>query len=60
MRSCRTFHWYRSLLCFLALLNIKPGQTWQDAEQRLIGITPMMKFSNMNYGSDYAPNTRGS
>ncbi|BAQ10185.1 type II site-specific deoxyribonuclease [Bacillus sp. OxB-1] len=48
----------RSALCLLALLNIGPDQTWQDAEQVLIGITPIMEFSKENYGRSYAPNSR--
>lgn len=48
----------RSALCLLALLNIGPDQTWQDAEPRLIGITPIMEFSKEKYGRVYKPNTR--
>ncbi|MGO4548088.1 BsuBI/PstI family type II restriction endonuclease [Paenibacillus sp. 2TAB23] len=48
----------RSALCLLAILNIAPGDTWKDAENPLIGITPMMDFSRTNYGKEYAPNTR--
>ncbi|WP_346234879.1 BsuBI/PstI family type II restriction endonuclease [Lysinibacillus telephonicus] len=48
----------RSALCLLALLNIGPEDTWQQAQQRLIGITPMMEFSKEKYGKEYAPNTR--
>jgi hypothetical protein len=33
-------------------------KTWAQAENPLIGITPMMDFSRKNYGKDYAPNTR--
>jgi len=42
----------------LALLKLNPEKTWQQAENPLIGITPMMEFSRKHYGSDYAPNTR--
>jgi hypothetical protein len=48
----------RSALCLLALLNLTPEKTWAQAENPLIGITPMMNFSRKNYGKDYAPNTR--
>lgn len=48
----------RSALCLLALLNITPDKTWNDAENPLIGITPMMDFSREHYGKNYAPNTR--
>lgn len=48
----------RSALCLLALLNLTPGKTWAQAENPLIGITPMMEFSRKQYNKDYAPNTR--
>jgi len=48
----------RSALCLLALLNLTPEKTWAQAENPLIGITPMMDFSRKHYGKDYAPNTR--
>ncbi|OGP70682.1 MAG: restriction endonuclease [Deltaproteobacteria bacterium RBG_13_60_28] len=48
----------RSALCLLALLNLTPEKTWAQAENPLIGITPMMEFSRKRYGKDYAPNTR--
>lgn len=48
----------RSALCLLALLNLTPDKEWQDAESRLIGITPMMDFAREQYGKEYAPNTR--
>ncbi|MFH1060747.1 MAG: BsuBI/PstI family type II restriction endonuclease [Pseudomonadota bacterium] len=48
----------RSALCLLALLNLTPNRTWADAENPLMGITPMMDFSRDHYGKDYAPNTR--
>lgn len=48
----------RSALCLLALLNLTPEKTWAQAENPLIGITPMMEFSRKHYGKDYAPNTR--
>lgn len=48
----------RSALCLLALLNLTPDKNWQDAESRLIGITPMMDFAREHYGKEYAPNTR--
>ena len=40
------------------LLNLTPEKTWAQAENPLIGITPMMEFSRNHYGKDYAPNTR--
>ena len=48
----------RSALCLLALLNLTSEKTWAQAENPLIGITPMMEFSRKHYGKDYAPNTR--
>ena len=48
----------RSALCLLALLNLTPEKTWAQAENPLVGITPMMEFSRKHYGRDYAPNTR--
>ncbi len=32
----------RSALCLLALLNLTPGKAWADAENQLVGITPIM------------------
>lgn len=48
----------RSALCLLAILNLTPDKTWSESENPLIGITPMMEFSRVNYGKEYAPNTR--
>jgi hypothetical protein len=48
----------RSALCLLALLNLTPAKTWAQAENPLVGITPMMTFSRNHYGKGYAPNTR--
>jgi hypothetical protein len=48
----------RSALCLLALLNLTPGKTWADAENPLVGITPIMDWAREYYGKEYAPNTR--
>lgn len=48
----------RSALCLLALLNLTPGKKWSDAENPLIGITPIMDWARKHYGKTYAPNTR--
>ncbi len=48
----------RSALCLLALLNLTPEKTWVQAENPLIGITPVMDWSRDHYGKDYAPNSR--
>ncbi|MHB1676807.1 MAG: BsuBI/PstI family type II restriction endonuclease [Sulfuriferula sp.] len=48
----------RSALCLLALLNLTPGKAWADAENPLVGITPIMDWSREHYEKKYAPNTR--
>lgn len=48
----------RSSLTLLALLNLSPNKKWQNAENPLIGITPIMDWARDNYKKDYAPNTR--
>jgi len=46
----------RSALCLLALLNLTPGKAWADAENPLVGITPIMDWAREHYGKEYAPN----
>lgn len=48
----------RTALCLLALVNVTPTRRWSDAEEPMIGITPIMDWSKAHYGRDYAPNTR--
>ena len=48
----------RSALCLLALLNLTKEKAWTDAENPLVGITPMMEFARDHYDRQYAPNTR--
>lgn len=48
----------RSALTLLALLDLKPGMPWPEANAPLRGITPMMEFIKDHYGKAYAPNTR--
>ena len=48
----------RSVLSLLALLNLTPGKAWADAENPLVGITPIMGWAREHYGKEYAPNTR--
>lgn len=48
----------RSALTFLSLLGLKPNDTWGDASDPLMGITPMMEFFAKHYAKQYAPNTR--
>lgn len=48
----------RSALSLLALLNLTPEKTWAEADNQLIGITPIMDWIRQHYQKDYAPNTR--
>jgi len=48
----------RSALCLLALLNLTPAKTWAEAENPLLGITPIMDWIRDHYKKIYAPNTR--
>jgi len=48
----------RSALCLLALLNLTPGTAWADAQNPLVGITPIMNWAREHYDKEYAPNTR--
>lgn len=48
----------RTALCLLALLNLTPGKPWEQAENPLIGITPIMDWARKHYQKEYAPNTR--
>jgi hypothetical protein len=48
----------RSALTLLSLLGLKPADSWEDATDPLMGITPMMDFFQEHYGKKYAPNTR--
>ncbi|MBL8049058.1 MAG: Eco57I restriction-modification methylase domain-containing protein [Chthonomonas sp.] len=48
----------RSALTLLALVNLTPDKSWDEAASTPIGITPMMDFMKTAYGKDYAPNTR--
>lgn len=48
----------RSALCLLALLNLTPSTAWADAQNPLVGITPIMDWAREHYGKEYAPNTR--
>lgn len=54
----RAQHNERSALCLLALLNLRPGKAWANAENPLVGITPIMDWARKHYGKEYAPNTR--
>jgi adenine-specific DNA-methyltransferase len=48
----------RSALTLLSLLNVQPQNSWADAKDPLLGITPMMEFFARHYGKRYKPNTR--
>src|SRR4030042_1609725 len=48
----------RSALTLLSLLGLKPYDTWDKANDPLMGITPMMEFFSEHYAKQYAPNTR--
>jgi type II restriction enzyme len=50
----------RSALCLLAILNLGPQKKnkWFQAENPLIGVTPIMDWIRENYKKNYAPNTR--
>jgi len=48
----------RSALCLLALVNLTPEKSWSQAENPLLGITPIMDWIREHYNKDYAPNTR--
>ena len=48
----------RSALCLLALLDLTPSKSWLNAENPLIGITPIMEWARQYYAKEYAPNSR--
>ena len=48
----------RSALCLLALLDLKPSDSWSNAKHPLMGITPIMDWVREHYDRPYAPNTR--
>jgi adenine-specific DNA-methyltransferase len=48
----------RSALTLLALLDLKPTDSWDAVVSPLMGITPMMEFMAKHYGKVYKPNTR--
>lgn len=47
-----------SALTLLALLNLKPDTPWTDAQNPLMGITPIMDWCRDHYNTTYKPNTR--
>ena len=48
----------RSALTLLALLDLPPGREWADAQNPLLGITPIMDWVRQHYGRTYRPNSR--
>jgi hypothetical protein len=48
----------RSALCLLALVNLSIEKTWAQAENPMMGITPIMDWVRDHYKTAYAPNTR--
>jgi BsuBI/PstI restriction endonuclease domain/BsuBI/PstI restriction endonuclease HTH domain len=48
----------RSALCLLALLNLTPQKKWVEAENPLMGITPIMDWIRVHHKKTYAPNSR--
>lgn len=48
----------RTALCLLCLLDMTPDKSWDQADNPLVGITPIMSWSRQYYRKDYAPNTR--
>ncbi|HTV54291.1 MAG TPA: BsuBI/PstI family type II restriction endonuclease [Terriglobia bacterium] len=48
----------RSAFSLLALLDLRPDRAWADAQNPLIGITPIMDWIREHYQKPYAPNTR--
>lgn len=54
----REQHNERSALTLLALLDIKPDDSWSAAGSPVRGVTPIMEFAAEHYGKQYAPNTR--
>lgn len=50
----------RSALTLLALLDLRPDNSWAGAGSPLVGITQMMNYFEEVYGRKYMPNTRES
>ena len=48
----------RSALALLALLKMRPADSWASASNPPIGTTPIMEWARTHYGRTYAPNTR--
>lgn len=48
----------RSALTLLALIDLKPTDSWASASMPLMGVTPIMEWAREQYGKYYKPNTR--
>jgi hypothetical protein len=48
----------RSALILLSLLQLKPGDSWQEATRELHGVTPLMNWIGEHLGTQYKPNSR--
>ena len=48
----------RSAVSLLALLDLRPGSSWSQGANPLIGITPIMDWARTHYDKEYAPNSR--
>ena len=48
----------RSALVLLALLRLRPTDSWAEAAIPMLGTRAIMDFIRDEYGKDYAPNTR--
>ena len=48
----------RSALSLLSLVNLGPGASWTEAQNPLMGITPIIAWMKAKYSKKYQPNTR--
>lgn len=48
----------RSALTLIALLDMQPHKSWDNAQAPLMGITPIMDWCRDHYDTTYAPNSR--
>jgi type II restriction enzyme len=48
----------RSGLTLLALLRLRPGDTWDDAANPMLGTRALMDWIRDEYGRNYAANSR--
>lgn len=48
----------RAAIVLLALLDLRPGRTWANAQAPLLGIRPIMDYAAAHLGKQWAENTR--